>query len=103
VSSIPASPAELAQRLEHASRAVRSVAALDLCRSSDPQALDILLAHLARESEEKITVVIVRRLAEAGHAPARPVLAALRDDPRTPIRLYHAAVLACDRLEKMSR
>ncbi len=59
----------------------------------------VLLEHLPFEGDEKAAILIIKRLGAA--AMARPVLAALRDEPGTPVRVYHAAVLAHDRLERV--
>jgi hypothetical protein len=59
----------------------------------------VLLEHLPFEGDEKAAVLMIRRLGAV--AAARPMLAALRDDPKTPVRVYHAAVSAHDRLERV--
>lgn len=92
-----------ATRLDHPSQQVRRIAILDLASQrgdAASAALAALLSHLPRERDERTAILIVRRLGEALYSPAQPVLAALRDSPTTPIRLYHAALLAHDRIER---
>ena len=72
---------------------------MDLARAGEAAVL-ALLAHLPGEADEKTSLIVIRALAEAGTAEALPVLARLRDNPATPIRIYHAAVLGHDRIER---
>jgi hypothetical protein len=85
----------LAARLKSPDAKVRRVAAMDLAGAGE---LGVLLEHLPFEGDEKAAILIIRRVCAV--ATARSVLAALRDDPKTPVRVYHAAVLAHDRLER---
>ena len=100
MSPAPSDVGDLIQRLSSGTRSVRCIAAMDLAQLGGEQALAALLAHLPFESDEKTAILIVRRLAEASYLAGIPVLAKLRDDISTPIRLFHAAVLAHDRLER---
>jgi hypothetical protein len=90
---------ELAARLKSSDPKVRRVAAIDLGAAGEA-GLSVLLEHLPREADEKAALLIIRRLGEARLAAARAVLARLRDDPKTPVKVYHAAVLAHDAVER---
>jgi HEAT repeat protein len=90
---------ELAARLKSPDAKVRRVAAMDLGAAGDA-GLSVLLEHLPGEADEKAALLIIRKMGEARHGPALPVLARLRDDRGTPVRVYHAAVLAHDRIER---
>jgi hypothetical protein len=90
---------ELAARLRSPDAKVRRVAVMDLTLAGGA-GLEVLMEHLPRETDEKAAVLIVRKLGEARFGPALGVLARLRDDAGTPVRLYHAAVLAHDRIER---
>lgn len=78
---------------------VRRVAAIDLGAAGEA-GLSVLLAHLPGEADEKAAIMIIRKLGEARFGAARAVLARLRDDPGTPVRVYHAAVWAHDQIER---
>jgi hypothetical protein len=95
--------AEMIARLKSPSAPVRRVAAMDLLQQGSEEALCALLEHLLGEADEKCAVLIVRGLGKAEYIPARGALARLRDNPATPIRVYHAAILANDRLERAER
>jgi hypothetical protein len=90
---------ELAARLKSPDAKVRRVAAIDLA-SAGEAGLSALLEHLPGEADEKTALLIIRRLGEARFAAARAVLARLRDEPGTPVKVYHAAVLAHDAIER---
>jgi hypothetical protein len=97
-----ATPAEIAQsaeRLKSADPRVRRIAAMDLARAGEA-GLRVLLEHLPGEADERCAILIIRALGEARFGPAREVLARLRDDPTMPVAVYHAAVLAHDRIER---
>jgi thioredoxin-like negative regulator of GroEL len=74
---------------------------MDLARAGQP-GLAALLAHLPHEADEKAAILIIRALGDAKVIGAQEALAKLRDDPSTPVQVYHAAVLAHDRLERES-
>jgi hypothetical protein len=74
---------------------------MDLAGAGE-QGLAALLGHLPHEADEKAAILIIRALANAKVIGARGALAILRDDPATPVQVYHAAVLAHDRLERES-
>ena len=97
-----ADAATLAERLLHAEAAVRRVAVMDLAATGTRAALVLLMTHLALEDDERAMVLIARALASGGYAPARRTLAMVRDDPGTPARAYHAALVAHDRLERLA-
>lgn len=90
---------ELAARLKSPDAKVRRVAAIDLA-SAGEAGLSVLLAHLPEEADEKAALLIIRRLGEARFGAAPAVLARLRDDAGTPVKIYHAAVLAHDAIER---
>jgi hypothetical protein len=90
---------ELAARLKSPDAKVRRVAVIDLA-SAGVAGLSVLLEHLPGEPDEKAAVLIIRKLGEARFGTARAVLARLRDDPGTPVKVYHAAVLAHDQIER---
>jgi len=92
----------LAERLLHPEGSVRRVAAMDLAAIGTRAALVLLMTHLALEDDERAIVLIARALAAHGYGPARRLLATVRDDPETPARAYHAALVAHDRLERLA-
>ena len=87
-------------RLGDPAASVRRMAVMDLVKRGGPRAGEVLLQHLARETDAKARIAIVRYFGASGLTGAMPVLAALRDDPRTSAALAHAAILAHDRLER---
>ena len=90
---------ELAARLKSPDAKVRRVAVMDLA-AAGAEGLAVLVEHLPGERDEKAAILSVRRLGEARFGPALGALARVRDDAQTPVALYHAAVLAHDRIER---
>lgn len=93
---------DLLERLASSSPGVRRLAVLDLVRRSekDERATHALVNHLAQETDEKAALLIIRRCAAAGYTPAMPVLWKLYDNPRTPVRIALAAIVAHDELAR---
>ncbi len=98
----PPSLKGLINRLKLPQAGARRLAISDLTRRAEPEAMQALIAHLARESDPKAMLRIIDYLGEHRHAPALEALAALRDNPQTPVEIAHAATIACDRIEKAS-
>ncbi len=94
----------LANRLKLPQPMARRIAIADLSRRAEqePAALEVLLAHLPRETDHKALLRIVDALGERRFAPAVEALTALRDNPDTPADLAHAATIALDRIERLA-
>lgn len=92
----------LANRLKLPQPMARRIAIADLSRRAEhePETLEVLLAHLPRETDHKALLKIVEALGEHRFAPAATALTALRDNPDTAVDLAHAATIALDRIEK---
>jgi hypothetical protein len=90
---------ELAARLQDRDPRVRRIAAMDLAKAGEP-GLAMVAARLSAEDDEKTALTLVRLLGEGRWGGARLALAQVRDAPATPVMVYHAAVLAHDRLER---
>ncbi len=89
---------ELVERLRSAEPGVRRVAVHDLIALGEGRVVGVLVEHLAWEGDEKAAVLVVRCLARAGAREAMPALLGLYRNPRTPVRVAHAAILAHDGL-----
>lgn len=92
---------QLIERLSHPSAAVRRIAVLDLRELplASEQALDVadaLTVAIRVEPDEPTRIALIRALARIGGPQHQPHLAALRDDPATPVAVAHAAILAHD-------
>lgn len=94
----PAGFEELVARLGSPEPGVRRVAVHDLSTRDDSRVFGALLVHLAREQDEKTAVLVIRSLARARVRRAMPVLLGLYQNPSTPVRVAHAAILAHDAL-----
>lgn len=92
-------PSELVAHLAHAQAGVRRLAVLDLARLGGDEAGAALAAHLPGETDERAAILIARYLGHARYRPARALLKRLYDDPGTPARIAHAAILAHDAIE----
>jgi HEAT repeat protein len=96
--SSPTDISELIQRLRSPEASVRRIAAMDLARTGEERALLAVCEQLEAEKDEKSALAMIRLVAR--FAPARRILMRLRDDPSTPVRVYHAALIAADGLER---
>lgn len=77
---------------------MRRLAIHDLIARSaqEPAVTDLLLRHLPGETDEKAALLIIRHAAASGALAALPVLLALYQDSRTPVRIAMAAIRAHD-------
>lgn len=77
---------------------MRRLAIHDLIARSarDPAVVDLLIRHLPGETDEKAALLIIRHAAASGAHAATPVLLALYQDARTPVRIAMAAIRAHD-------
>jgi len=89
----PTDITELIGRLGADDASVRRIAARDLARAGDA-GLRAICERLAIEPDEKTSLLMVRLVSR--FAGARAVLERLRDDPASPVRVYHACLIAVD-------
>lgn len=96
---------DLLGRLAASAPGVRRVAILDLIglSAADGRATVALLRHLPSETDEKSALAIIRHIARIGHQDARPLLWQLYQDPTTPARIAHAAIVAHDHLVGLAK
>ena len=92
---------QLIERLSHPSAGVRRIAVLDLRERplTSEQSLavaDALAGAILAEPDDPTRIALIRALAPIGSPQHQPPLAALRDDPATPVAVAHAATLAHD-------
>lgn len=92
----------LINRLKLPQPMARRIAIADLSNRGEPEAIEALIAHLPRETDPKALLRMIDVLGERRCAAAVEALAALRDDPETPVEIAHAATIACDRIERGS-
>jgi hypothetical protein len=104
-----------AARLTHPSQSVRRIALRDLAARADFAPIIDAMERGTLEDDEKTLVLAARLLAESGSAcagrdtqaaratRAMAALARVRDNPLTPARAYHAALLAHDTIEATIR
>lgn len=94
---------EVVARLASPEAGVRRLAIHDLvARSgSDPAVMPALLRHLPREPDEKAAGFIIAHAAAAGAREASPVLLAMYEDRRTPVRTAMAAIRAHDAMAQV--
>ncbi len=90
----------LINRLKLPQAMARRIAISDLTRRSEPEAVEALIAHLQRETDEKALLRLIDYLGEKRCTAAKDALTTIRDNPETPVEIAHAATIACDRIEK---
>ncbi len=95
---------QLIERLAAPNAGARRVAVLDLLRASPSRehartVSDALVTALQQEHDPSTRVAMARALSRFGFPSHQPLLAKLRDDPATPIELYHACILAHDQIQ----
>ncbi|MCC6909896.1 MAG: hypothetical protein IT430_18325 [Phycisphaerales bacterium] len=90
----------LINRLKLPQAMARRIAISDLTRRNEPEAIEALIAHLPRETDERALLRLIDYLGEKRCAAAMDALTTIRDNPETPVEIAHAATIACDRIEK---
>ena len=69
----------------------------------DDAALNAIAEHVSLETDESTLVTLIRWLGRTNDPRVMPALRRLRDDPASPARVAHAAILAHDGIELASR
>jgi len=90
----------LINRLKLPQPMARRIAIADLSKRPEPEAIEALRAHLPRETDPRAIVRIIDHLGDTRYAPAMAALIQVRDNAETPVEIAHAAMIACDRIEK---
>ncbi|MBX3409387.1 MAG: hypothetical protein KF859_05825 [Phycisphaeraceae bacterium] len=90
-------------RLTHPSPRVRAIALRDLAASGDHAAIIAALQQGDLGTDESTLVLAARLLSGVASPEAMAALARVRDDPSTPPRAFHAALLAHDTIEQALR
>lgn len=92
----------LIARLKLPAPTARRLAIRDLLSRDDDEGTiaAALTDHLESEDDIRAQVMIARALGERRAVQAASVLAALRDDPDTPVEVAHAATIAFDQIER---